>query len=248
MTLRLAGGKLLLEPGGKLALSDGCCCNHVDCVWACCEVNGTYQCLRADPPVYDCCGDLGGTTTGFFIGPCVESCEAVWGSCPGCGLAPPGCADGPWCVTIEWDLVLDDVGDGLPAATLQGSANVWVNEDPTDPSYAVRTCLNGAAVSDAPFTDTGCDGSEVADFCDPGSSVNYGGVASGECVQFTWEFTGFGAIPSPLVLVYQGDGSGTLALGTNTINESYLSGQITLTGTVTLSIAGNAAVGDCGCP
>lgn len=156
------------------------------------------------------------------------------------------CQQGPWCVSIAWSLVFDDINDGFPGANLEGSATVWVNDDVNDPEYAIRKCLNGAGADDAPFTDANCDGVEVADFCDAGSSINYGGVAAGPCLQFIWEFTGFGIGGVSLVLARVNDG-GTLSEGVNDVDESWFGGDITLTGTVTFSVTGITAEVDCEC-
>lgn len=165
----------------------------------------------------------------------------------GCGCCA-GCQPGPWCVTIEWDLELDDVNDGLPPVVSQGSATVWVSDDPNDAPYALRKCLNGAAASDEPFTDAGCTGTTVNDFCD-GEYVNYGGIAgTNGCLEFTFEFNDGGLVGAELVLFHQGTGGETMSEGVNNVSESYSGGNVTLTGTVTLTVVSNVTEENCGCP
>lgn len=168
---------------------------------------------------------------GFLFGLCSQCC--------------PACPQGPWCVTIEWDLQFDDLNDGLPPVGIQGSATVWVDVDPSLPDYALRKCLDGAAVNDEPFTDAGCTGTTVQDFCD-GTYVNYGGIiAEDSCLDFTWEFNDGGLLGAVHVLNTTG---GTLLEGINEIDESYQGGNVTLTGTVTFAVTPQTDEVDCECP
>lgn len=158
----------------------------------------------------------------------------------------PGEGGGPWCVSIAWDLEYDDVNDGLPPATIQGSAVVWVNEDGNAVDYAKRKCLDGVDADDDPFTDAGCTGTVVQDFCD-GGFVNYGGISDIAGLDFTFEFSESGS-GDVFVLNSLGVSGGTLQEGVNNVNESFGNNARTLTGTVTFSVEENVAEEDCGCP
>lgn len=151
-----------------------------------------------------------------------------------------GCPDAPWCVQIAWDLMFDDVHDGMPGLPVKGSATVWVAGDHTAVPYAVRTCNNGNPANDEPFSDPACGGGVVGDFCD--GMVYYGGVETSCVLDFTWEFNDpfFGG-----VALRYGD---TLHNGVNNINEDLNGLGVMLTGTVTMAVAVNAKRDTCGCP